>query len=215
MFKALSDFFDSYGNMLISSIFIHLKFVFISVAIGFIIAFILGILLSRVPKLSVILIPILSIFQTIPGLVFIGVLFLYLGIKDITVIIALAIYAIFPILKNTYVGLISVDKKIIEAAQGCGMNPFQVLWKIEIPLAMPSIISGLRMSTIYTVSWAVLAAMIGLGGLGEFVYRGIETNNTTLILGGAIPSAIIAILLGYLIDKVQYHFTPRGLRKEP
>jgi osmoprotectant transport system permease protein len=89
----------------------------------------------------------------------------------------------------------------------------QILFKVELPLAMSSIFSGLRMSTIYTVSWAVLAAMIGLGGLGEFVYRGIETNNQTLILGGALPSAILAMLLGYLIDLIQKKVTPRGLRR--
>jgi len=210
----LGDFLSRYGDMLINAILTHLRFVVISVAIGFIIAFILGILLSRFPKISAVVIPIISVFQTIPGLVFIGVLFIYTGIQDLTVIIALSIYAIFPILKNTYVGLITVDPKLIEAARGCGMNKLQILLKVELPLASASIVGGIRMSTIYTVSWAVLAAMIGLGGLGEFVYRGIETNNTTLILGGAISAAILALLLGYLIDAVQSKLTPRGLKKE-
>lgn len=195
------------------AILVHLKYVFISVSIGFVIALILGILLSRAPGISNIVIPILGIFQTIPGLVFIGVLFIYLGIRDATVVIALSIYSLFPILKNTYTGLLNVDESLKEAARGCGMTKFQILYKVELPLAMKSIISGLRMSTIFTVSWAVLAAMIGLGGLGEFIYRGIETNNTTLIVGGAIPSAIIAILLGLLIDFVENIITPRGLKE--
>ena len=195
------DFFNVYGEKLFVAILVHLKYVFISVSIGFVIALILGILLSRAPGISNIVIPILGIFQTIPGLVFIGVLFIYLGIRDATVVIALSIYSLFPILKNTYTGLLNVDESLKEAARGCGMTKFQILYKVELPLAMKSIISGLRMSTIFTVSWAVLAAMIGLGGLGEFIYRGIETNNTTLIVGGAIPSAIIAILLGLLIDR--------------
>ena len=92
------------------------------------------------------------------------------------------------------------------------MSNWQILFKLELPLAMPSIFSGLRMSTIYTVSWAVLAAMIGLGGLGEFIYRGIDTNNNTLIIGGAIPAAVLAILLGFLIDFIQAKVTPRGLK---
>ena len=182
-------------------------------SIGFVVALILGILLSRAPGISNIVIPILGIFQTIPGLVFIGVLFIYLGIRDATVVIALSIYSLFPILKNTYTGLLNVDESLKEAARGCGMTKFQILYKVELPLAMKSIISGLRMSTIFTVSWAVLAAMIGLGGLGEFIYRGIETNNTVLIVGGAIPSAIIAILLGLLIDFVENMITPRGLKE--
>ena len=92
------------------------------------------------------------------------------------------------------------------------MNNFQILYKVELPMAMNSIFSGVRMSTIYTVSWAVLAAMIGLGGLGEFIYRGIDTNNNTLIIGGAVPAAIMAILLGALIDFIQGKVTPRGLK---
>lgn len=202
-----------YGEKLFVAILVHLKYVFISVSIGFVIALVLGILLSRAPGISNIVIPILGIFQTIPGLVFIGVLFIYLGIRDATVVIALSIYSLFPILKNTYTGLLNVDESLKEAARGCGMTKFQILYKVELPLAMKSIISGLRMSTIFTVSWAVLAAMIGLGGLGEFIYRGIETNNTVLIVGGAIPSAILAILLGLLIDFVENMITPRGLKE--
>lgn len=205
-------FLDQYGGKLFNAILVHLQYVFISVGIGFVVALILGIALSRVPKISKVIIPIVSIFQTIPGLVFIGVLFIYIGIQPATVIIALSIYALFPILKNTYTGILDVDEGLKEAARGCGMNNWQILYKVELPLAMSSIFSGLRMSTIYTVSWAVLAAMIGLGGLGEFIYRGIDTNNNTLIIGGAIPAAILAILLGFLIDFIQAKVTPRGLK---
>ena len=206
------DFLDKYGEKLIRAIFVHLQYVFISVGVGFVVAVILGIFLSRLPKVSKIAIPIIGVFQTIPGLVFIGVLFIYLGMVPITVIIALSIYALFPILKNTYTGILSVDPSIKEAARGCGMNNWQILFKIELPLAMSAIFTGLRMSTIYTVSWAVLAAMIGLGGLGEFIYRGIDTNNKVLIIGGALPAAILAIILGFVIDFVQMKITPRGLK---
>ncbi|SFN86142.1 ABC transporter permease [Proteiniclasticum ruminis] len=208
----MADFLERYGEKLLEAIVVHLQYVFVSVGIGLVVALILGILLSRVPKLSSVIIPVVSIFQTIPGLVFIGVLFIRIGIQPATVIIALSIYALFPILKNTYTGILSVDKGLIEAARGCGMSNWQILFKLELPLAMPSIFSGLRMSTIYTVSWAVLAAMIGLGGLGEFIYRGIDTNNNTLIIGGAIPAAVLAILLGFLIDFIQAKVTPRGLK---
>lgn len=205
-------FFAQYGDKLLEAIIVHLQYVLVSVTIGFIIAFVLAIFLSRYPKISKFVIPILGVFQTIPGLVFIGILFLYTGMKPITIVIALSIYAIFPILKNTYTGLLNVDPAMLEAARGCGMSKFQVLYKVEIPLSMDSIFSGIRMSTIYTVNWAVLAAMIGLGGLGEFIYRGIETNNTTLIIGGAIPAALLAIALGLLIDLIHRKVTPRGMR---
>ena len=139
-------------------------------AIGFLLGVLIGILLSRKPKLSGIVLPILSVFNTIPGIVFIGLLVLVWGAQSATVLVALGVYATFPVLKNTYAGLVSVDPQYIEAAKGCGMSAIQSLTQVELPLAMPTIIGGLRMSTVYTVSWAVLASMIGGGGLGDFIY---------------------------------------------
>lgn len=185
-----------------------------SVSVGFILGVVLGILLSRLPKnLSKLILPILSIFNTIPGVVFIGLLFLALGMQPITVLIALSIYATFPVLKNTYAGLSSVEEQYIEAAKGCGMSPIQSLVRVELPLALPTIIGGLRMSTVYTVSWAVLAAMIGQGGLGTFIYAGVSANDNGLILLGAVPAAILAFVLGSLVDALQRRAVPRGMRK--
>ena len=93
------------------------------------------------------------------------------------------------------------------------MSSMQRLWKVELPLALPNIIGGLRMSTIYTVSWAVLASMIGMGGLGDFVYIGVSTNNNTLIIAGAIPAAIMAVALSGLISLLQRSLTPKALRR--
>jgi len=210
----MSELFNTYGSMLADAIVTHTAYVLISVAIGFVLGLVLGIALSRFPHMSGIFLPIISVFQTIPGLVFIGLLFLALGRVPATVIIALSIYAMFPILKNTYAGILSVEPKYLEAARGCGMSHFQRLIKVELPLAMPIIIAGLRMSAVYTVSWAVLSAMIGLGGLGNFVYQGTSSNNNTLILLGAIPAALLAVIIGTAIDFLQKKVTPRGLRKE-
>ena len=213
--NTIQTLFADYGAELLKAIGVHTAFVAVSVLIGFAVGLVLGVLLSRVPRwLSGIIIPVLSIFQTIPGLVFIGVLFIWWGGIYPTVIVALSVYAMFPVLKNTYTGILEVDSQYIEAARGCGMSPFQTLVRVELPLAMPVIIAGLRMATIYTVSWAVLASMIGLGGLGNFVYRGTSSNNNTLILLGAIPAALLAILFGAVIDLLQKNVTPRGLRKE-
>lgn len=208
------NFFEIYGERLISATQTHLFYVFVSVGIGLIVALILGILLSRIPQYAKIIMPILSVFQTIPGIVFIGLLFLILGMVPITVITALSIYAVFPILKNTYTGLLDVNPALIEAAKGNGMSPIESLLEVELPLALPSIFAGLKMATIYTVNWAVLAAMIGLGGLGEFIYIGITSNNDQMILAGAIPSAIMAIVLSLLIDAVSRLMIPKGLRSE-
>lgn len=207
------SFWDMYGQKLLAGIWGHFLYVLASVAIGFVVALTLGILLSRVPRYAKFILPVISVFQTIPGVVFIGTLFLVLGMKPVTVITALAIYAVFPILKNTYVGLLEVDAQYIEAARGCGMSKVQSLFEVELPLAMPSVIGGLRMSTVYTVSWAVLASMIGLGGLGEFIYIGIATNNNMLIVAGALPAAVMAIILSLLIDALKRRLTPGGLRE--
>ena len=210
----MTALFQTYGAMLAKAIGIHTVYVLVSVACGFCLGLLLGILLSRVPKWSGVILPVLSIFQTIPGLVFIGVLFILWGNTASTVIVALSVYAMFPVLKNTYTGILGVESKYIEAARGCGMSPLQALLRVELPLAMPTIIAGLRMAAIYTVSWAVLAAMIGLKGLGDFVYQGVASNNNTLILLGAIPAAILAIVFGAVIDLLQRKVTPRGLQKE-
>ena len=210
----MSRFLSLYGERLVAAFVTHFIYVTVSVSIAFVIALLLGILLSRVPRLARLMIPLMSVFQTIPGIVFIGVLFLYLGMKPVTVIIALSIYAVFPILKNTYVGLVEVPAECIEAAKGCGMSPVQTLVRVEVPLALPSIISGLRMSTVYTVSWAVLTAMIGLGGLGELIYAGVSSNNNALILGGAIPAALMAIMFSQAIDLVRKLLIPKQIRRD-
>lgn len=210
----MTELLNNYGSMLLKAVFTHTVYVFAAVSAGLVMGLILGILLSRVPQWSGILLPVISVFQTIPGLVFIGILFLILGITPLTVITALAVYAMFPVLKNTYTGILGVDKKYIEAATGCGMSPFYMLFHVEIPLAMPTIMAGLRMSAIYTVSWAVLASMIGLGGLGDFVYQGVSSNNNTLILLGAVPSALLAVAIGCFIDFLQKRIVSEGIIKE-
>ena len=203
-----------YGEQLLVCTVQHTVYVVVSVLIGLAVGLFLGVLLSRIRKGIPLITALLSVFQTIPGLVFIGVLFIAWGDSYATVIVALSTYAMFPIMKNTYTGIKGIDPQYIEAAQGCGMSYLQLLFNVELPLAMPSIVAGLRMATIYTVSWAVLASMIGLGGLGDFVYRGTASNNNTLILLGAFPAAILAILFGILIDWMQAKIVSKGIRGE-
>ncbi|MDR1194693.1 MAG: ABC transporter permease [Peptococcaceae bacterium] len=210
----MSYFLSLYGRRLTAAIGTHFLYVVVSVGIAFVIAFLLGILLSRMPRQAGLILPVISVLQTVPGIVFIGVLFLYLGMVPVTVVIALTIYAIFPILKNTFVGITGVEERYKEAARGCGMSELQILARVEVPLALPSIISGLRISTIYTVSWAVLAAMIGLGGLGELIYAGVSSNNNALILAGALPAAMMALLFSLLIDLLRRALIPKQLRRD-
>jgi osmoprotectant transport system permease protein len=209
----MRNFISLYGERLWAALGTHFLYVIVSVSIAFVVALLVGILLSRVPKWAGVVIPLLSVFQTIPGIVFIGILFLYLGMKPVTVITALSIYAVFPILKNTYVGLVEVPEQYISAAKGCGMSALQILVMVEIPLALPSIIGGVRMSAVYTVSWAVLTAMIGLGGLGEFIYAGVSSNNNALIIAGAIPAAIMAVAFSLGIEGLKTLLIPKRLRR--
>lgn len=213
MTDAIVRFLQLYHQRLIVAFVTHFLYVLVSVSIAFVVAVLLAILLSRIRGLASVLIPLLSVFQTIPGIVFIGILFLYNGMNASTVVIALTIYAVFPILKNSYAGIIDVDDQYKEAARGCGMSPMQILWKVELALALPSIISGFRISVVYTVSWAVIAAMIGMGGLGEIIYSGIMSNNHVMILGGAVPAAIMAIALSRLIDAARSRLLPRSMRR--
>ena len=200
-----------YGDKLIRAIFVHLGYVLVSVSIGFAVALVLGCLLSRFRRQARFILPVLSVFQTVPGIVFIGILFLYMGMVPATVITALSVYAVFPVLKNTFVGISEVSPAYLEAAKGSGMSALQALVQVELPIAMPTIVGGLRMSTVYTVSWTVITAMIGLGGLGEFIYIGVNTNNNTLILAGALPSALIALVFGLGLDKLQKILQARAL----
>ena len=210
----MANFFSLYGKLLLSSIFTHILYVVVCVSIGSLAGVCIGTLLSRYRSVSKVVIPLLSIFQTIPGIVFIGILFLYTGMKPVTIIIALSIYAVFPVLKNTYLGLIEVPYEYLEAAKGCGMNGVQSLFKVELPMALPVIFAGIRMSSIYISSWAVLAAIIGQGGLGNFVYTGVAANDSRLIIAGAIPSAIIAITLSKLVDFLRDKTVPDGIKGE-
>lgn len=211
----MKEYFATYGPMLGRAILVHMEYVLISVAVGFLAGLLLGMLLSRLPSgWSGVILPVLSIFQTIPGIVFIALLLFWTGMTPQTVIIALSVYATFPVLKNAYTGITTVEARYKEAAKGCGMSSLQTLFRVELPLALPTIIGGLRLSMIYTISWAVLASMIGQGGLGVFIYQGVSSNNNTLIITGAIPAAVLAVACGTLIDYLQKKVVPRGLRKE-
>ena len=197
---------------ILQAVAVHLGYTVVSVSVGCVLGVALGIVLSGFPRAARFILPALSVLNTVPGIVFIGLLFLWLGMRPVTVLAALSIYAAFPVLKNTVAGLAAVEPQYKEAARGCGMDQLQRLRLVELPLAMPTIIGGLRLSTVYTVSWAVLAAMIGQGGLGDFIYKGVSSNNHVLILQGAIPAALLAFLLGSLVDALQKRVVPRGMR---
>lgn len=210
----MKEWIEKYAAKLCVAILQHVMYVVIAVCVAVVVALVFSVALSRFKKAARFLLPLVSVFQTIPGIVFIGLLMLKFGMTKLTAILALSIYAVFPILKNAYQGFVEIDKSYIEVAQGCGMNRRQILFQVEFPLAMPAIFSGIRMSVIYTVSWAILAAMIGQGGLGEFIYIGIDANVKEYIVIGSIPIAILAVLARMLVDFLEKKIISKGLQED-
>lgn len=187
----------------------HLSLVGISMAIAILIGVPLGILLARRPGAQRWILGFSSIVQTIPSLALFGFLIpipLVGGIGKQTVIVALVLYAILPILRNTFVGILGVDPAVCDSAIAMGMTDGQLLRQVQLPLAARTIIAGIRVATVTTIGTATIAAAIGGGGLGVFIFRGVASVDTTQILAGAIPAAVIALLadggLGWLERKI-------------
>jgi osmoprotectant transport system permease protein len=171
----------------------HLYLVAISITIASVIAIPGGILLTRREGWRRFALGLANVFQTIPSLALFGVLIPICGIGKITATVALVVYAILPILRNTLLGITGIDPAVRESAVGMGMTPRQVLVEVELPLAARAIIAGLRVATVATIGTATIAAAIGAGGLGVFIFRGIASVDNGQILAGAIPAAIMAI----------------------
>lgn len=181
----------------------HLGLTFLSLILAIIVGVPLGILIARKKTLSSSVLGAAGILQTIPSIALLGFMIPAFGIGAKPAIIALLIYALLPIIRNTYTGITGVDPSVIEAAKAMGMNKSQLLFKVQLPLAMPVIIAGIRTAAVINVGVATLASFVAAGGLGEFIFGGISLNNTNMILAGAIPAALLAILLDQTIAVVQ------------
>jgi osmoprotectant transport system permease protein len=192
----------------------HIFLSFISIAIAIVISVPLGIFLTRHPKIADPIIGVTAVFQTIPSLALLVFLVPFVGTGELPAIIALTVYGLLPILRNTYLGIRGVDRSVIEAGIGMGMTNRQVLWMVELPLALTVIMGGIRTATVLIIGVATIAGLIGAGGLGDLIFRGLQTYNSGLILGGAIPAALLAILFDFLLKQLEKDATPRGLRKE-
>lgn len=184
----------------------HLWLVGISMLLAVLIGVPLGILLTRQPKLKTLVLGSTNIIQTIPSLALFGLLLPlpWLGARvDRLAIVALALYALLPIVRNTYVGITGISAPVREAAVAMGLTSSQLLWHVELPLASPVILAGIRVATVITIGVATIAAAIGAGGLGEFIFRGIAMVDNGVILAGAIPAALMALLADSLLGGVE------------
>lgn len=181
----------------------HLGLTFISLFLAIAVGLPLGIFIARKRKLSGSVLGFAGILQTIPSIALLGFMIPVLGIGAKPAIVALLIYALLPIIRNTYTGIVGINADVKEAAVAMGMSKLQILLKVELPLAMPVILAGIRTATVINVGVATLASYIAAGGLGEFIFGGISLNNTNMILAGAIPAALLAIILDALLSLIQ------------
>lgn len=190
----------------------HLRIVGISILLATLVGIPLGILISRRPLLDKPVLGIANIIQTVPSLALFG-FFLplpWIGARaDRLAILALALYALLPLIRNTYTGIKSVDRSIVEAARGMGMTDRQLLWQVELPLSLSVIIAGIRVATVISVGLATISAAIGAGGLGEFIFRGLAMVNNQVIMAGAIPAALLALTADFSLGRLERCLAPR------
>ncbi len=187
----------------------HIIIVFVSTAVATAIGVPLGVLLTRDPRLRAAVLGFANIMQTVPSLALFGLLIpipFIGGIGARTAIIALALYALLPVIRNTVTGILGIDPKIREAAEAMGMTPRQRLLMVELPLAMPVLITGIRVSVVISVGVATVAAAVGAGGLGTYIFRGLRQNDNNLLLAGAAASALLALLADFALGRFEAAF---------
>ncbi len=190
----------------------HMKITGIAVAFAILIGVPIGVWISKKKSIAGFVLGIANIMQTIPSLALFGLIIPIMGIGFKPSVFVLLLYALMPIIKNTYIGITTVDAAVIEAGRGMGMTRMQILKIIEVPLALPMIMGGIRISTVINIGTATIAALIGAGGLGDFIFRGISMADNQMILSGAIPTALLALFMDTLLNFVELKITPQGLK---
>ena len=183
----------------------HLWITSVALVIATLVGVTAGILLTRYRTLSRPVLGFVNIIQTVPSIALLGFLLPLFGIGVTPAIIALFLYALLPIVRNTYAGIESVDAAVVEAARGLGMSNRQILQQVELPLAIPVIFAGVRTALVINIGVATLCALIAAGGLGEYIFRGIAVNNVNMVLAGAVPASLLAIVLDTLLSILQQH----------
>lgn len=211
----LINYFSGNYQEILNLLVEHIKLTTLSIGIAILIGIPVGILISYVKKLSKPILGIANVIQAIPSMALLGFAIPFLGIGTVPAIVMVVLYSLLPIIKNTYTGIESISPQMLESATGIGLTPWQVLTKIQIPLALPVIMAGIRISAVSAVGLMTLAAFVGAGGLGYLVYAGIRSVNNAQILAGAIPACLLALLIDYAIGIIESFTTPKKSKKEP
>ncbi|SDC64099.1 osmoprotectant transport system permease protein [Pelagirhabdus alkalitolerans] len=183
----------------------HLTISFVSILFAIILTIPLAIWMTKMKheRVKGLIFSVANLFQTVPTIAMFALLIPVFGIGFTPAVVALFLYALLPLLRNTYAGIESIDQGIVEAAKGMGYNTVQRLFKIELPIAVPYIMSGIRITTVYIISWTTLAAVIGAGGLGDLVMAGIGVNNTYMIFTGTMLAIILALFIDLLFGLIE------------
>lgn len=207
------QFLNSNWSELLLKTFQHFYISIIAVFLGIIVAVPIGIALTRIPKVAGVVMGIAGVIQTFPSLAILAFFIPILGVGKFPAIVALFFYSVLPILRNTYIGVKGIKQNLLEAGRGMGMTGWERIRYMEIPLAIPVIMAGIRLSTVYLIGWATLASFIGAGGLGDYIFSGLNLYETEFIIAGAIPVTILALIVDILLGKLENWATPKGIRK--
>ena len=203
MIQELFSLFQRRSDFFIGLAWEHLTISFIAIALALLLGLTIGIFISEFPRCAKPIMSVVNFVYTIPSISLLGFLIPLSGIGDMTAIIALTVYALLPMVRNTHAGLINVNPLLIEAATGMGSTHSQLLIKVKLPLAMPIIVAGVRNMAVMTIALGGIASFIGAGGLGVAIYRGITTNNKAMTLAGSLSIALLAIVVDWLIGRLE------------
>ncbi|MFC6171662.1 ABC transporter permease [Loigolactobacillus jiayinensis] len=202
-------FFQEFGGQLLLKTWQHIYISAIALFLGVIVAIPLGVLLTRYKRIAGFTIGLASVLQTVPAMALLAMMIPLFGIGALPAIVALFIYSLLPILRNTYLGMENVDPTLRDAAKGMGMSNLQSIMRVELRMAAPVIMAGVRLSATYVIAWTALASYIGAGGLGDFIFNGLNLYRPDLILGGSIPVIILALIVDFLLGRLELLLTPR------
>lgn len=208
----MRQFFQEYGSQLVSKTIEHFYISIIALLIAIVVAVPLGILLSKTKRIANVVLTIAGVLQTIPTLAVLAIMIPIFGVGKTPAIVALFIYVLLPILNNTVLGVQNIDKNIIQAGTSMGMTKMQLMKDVELPLALSLIISGIRLSSVYVISWATLASYVGAGGLGDLVFNGLNLYQPPMIISAAILVTCLALLVDFILSLIEKWAVPKGLK---
>lgn len=208
----MKDFLQEYGGELIQKTGEHFFISIVALLIAIVVAVPIGILLAKTKKAASIVLTTAGVLQTIPTLAVLAIMIPIFGVGKTPAIIALFVYILLPILNNTVLGVQNINPDVRQAAISMGMTKFQLMKDVEMPLALPLILSGIRLSSVYVISWATLASYVGAGGLGDFVFNGLNLYNPIMIVSAAVLVTALALIVDYVLRAVEKWAVPKGLK---